>query len=147
MDMNRKEMIKIIEVNYEEIDELCIPLVKFFNSVGLITEFSCQGHDNRLHNSFQIIFHKSVTDEIITEFIKKYSGNYEHSPFCGRFVKWARKLSGEVVCTWEYVISYGDYEKNQRYACSDYCKLITNDETEVSLTNCKIIIKRGENIG
>ena len=38
-------------IPYEEIDPKCKDMVKFFNDVGLYTEFSCQGHDDVCNNS------------------------------------------------------------------------------------------------
>lgn len=103
-------------INYDEIDELCRPIVKFFNEVGLTTKFSCQGHDCKSNNEFHIMFHESVTDDMISEFISKYSSKYNHTPFIGKFSKWIRKCNGEIIGNWEYRIGYGNYLANQSFA-------------------------------
>ena len=106
-------------INYEEIDVECREMVKFFNENELITKFSCQGHNNKDQNQFYIMFSNYIADEDISKFIGKYSDKYNHSPFIGKFVKWIRKMDGDIVRNWMYSVSYGDYEVNQKYAKFD----------------------------
>lgn len=109
------------EINYSEIDELCRPVVKFFNDINLRTKFSCQGHDNNYDNNFYIMFHEEVTDEQIYNFISKYLNKYNHSALFGKFVKWARVISGKVVTNWIYMVDLGNnYKLNQLYAQKDF---------------------------
>lgn len=85
-----------MNIDYNLIDEKCIPLVKFFNSIGLETQFSCSGHEENDNGVFHIMFSEKVTDKDIENLIIKYSNKYNHSPFLGKFMKWVRKLSGEI---------------------------------------------------
>lgn len=111
-------------INYDEIDELCVPMVKFFNNIGLTTEFSCQGHGNEFLNEFYIMFDQSVTDSMIYDFISKYSEGYSHTPFNGKFIKWIRKYDGDINSSWCYSVSYGTREINQKFAEQDYNTMI-----------------------
>lgn len=98
--MNVLEIINIRGKDVE-IDELCIPLVEFFNSVKLHTKFCCEGHKDS--ENFHIMFEDCVGDDAIIEFIESYSNKYDHTPFLGRFYKWYRKMSGKIVSNWMYV--------------------------------------------
>jgi len=115
------------EINYTQIDEKCIPMVKFFNTVELFTKFSCQGHDDRFGNQFWIMFSIEVTDLDILIFIDKYSNKYDHSPFAGKFVKWMRKIDNKIVSNWMYEIAYGSCMINQQFAENDYNKMVKGD--------------------
>ena len=84
-----------------EIDDNCVQLVKYFNSIGLDTKFCCEGHNT--WEDYNIMFEDYITDDIIFSFIEKYSNCYDHTPFCGKFVKWARKMSGDIVTNWMYI--------------------------------------------
>lgn len=106
-------------INYNEIDEKCIPMVKFFNSIGLTTKFSCQGHDNIKENEFQIMFEDTVTDDDIYEFLLECSAGRDHTPLVGSFYKWARKMGDSIHVNWMYVIPYGQHDMNQKYAYDD----------------------------
>ena len=63
-----------------------IPLVKYFNEVGLPTCMSCQGHNDTNMSMFWIEFDKSVTGENIIDFQCRHTNEY--GGFCcnGRFV-------------------------------------------------------------
>lgn len=115
------------DINYEEIDELCIPMVKYFNSIGLKTQFSCQGHEGR-YSSFDIIFDRCVTDDMICEFLEKHSNQYNHTPFMGRFLKWMRKIDGVMSSNWSYFISYPYCKTNQLYAKMDLEKMLEEED-------------------
>lgn len=120
----------INKIDYTQIDPLCIPMIKYFNSIGLVTKFSCEGHDNLFYNKFQIIFDNCVTDKQIQDFIMRYSNDYDHSPFLGQFYKWGRKIGEQYVESWIYEVSYGDYTMNQKFAKMDYKTMIQNVDME-----------------
>lgn len=103
---------------YNEIDKKCIPLVKLFNDVGLTTQFSCQGHDNKLNNTFQIIFEDFITDDDIFNFLNMFD-NLDHTPLLGNFYKWMRRRDDEIVSNWIYQIDNGKYKMNQKCANED----------------------------
>ena len=125
-----------MDINYAELDTLCIPMVKYFNSIGLITEYSCQGHNNKLQNKFEIIFNKEVTDDQIIEFLSKYSVKYEQSPFIGYFYKWIRMIEHNVILrNWIYVVDYGNYCCNQKYAKEDLLMMLKGDNYNEQNTN------------
>lgn len=107
------------EINYEEIDELCHPLVKYFNSIGLITKFSCQGHNNNLDNCFYIMFDDNIIDEQIDSFLLPLSNKCEHTPLVGKFIKWRRKINGNLTSNWIYQLDYAQYKTNQKNAKYD----------------------------
>ena len=73
---------------YDEtkLDQEVIPLVRYFNQVGLPTCMSCQGHNSTNMSMFWISFDKSVTNEDIINFQRKHTNEY--GGFCcnGRFV-------------------------------------------------------------
>lgn len=69
-----------------QLDPEVIPLVQYFNQVGLQTCMSCQGHNNTNMSMFWIEFDKSVTQNDIIEFQRRHTNKY--GAFCcnGRFV-------------------------------------------------------------
>lgn len=81
-------------------DSKCIPLVKFFNDIGLMTEFSCESQGDA--HIFRIIFTEQVTDNIIENFIIKYGSNKHQSMTLGQFSNWARVDNGKFTKTWMY---------------------------------------------
>ena len=72
--------------NENQLDPEVLPLVSYFNSVGLPTVMSCQGHNKTNMSMFWIQFDRSVTGEDIIEFQRKHINEY--GCFCcnGRFV-------------------------------------------------------------
>lgn len=93
----------IIRGKEVDIDIRCVNMVKFFNDVvGLDTKFSCEGHEGTFNTSFEIMFEDYVTDEQIGIFICKYFNEHNHSPFRGRFIKWARLVEGRLKTNWIY---------------------------------------------
>lgn len=74
-------------LNYDELDPDVIPLVRYFNSVGLSTYMSCQGHNKTNMSMFWIEFHPSVSEDDIIRFQKQHTNRI--GGFCcnGRFVK------------------------------------------------------------
>lgn len=100
-----------------QIDRACVPLVKYFNEIGLDTKHCCEGH--KIGENFYIMFEDYIEDEKVIQFLDKYSNKYDHSPFCGKFLKWYRKLNGEIVNNWTYIA------ENKSYANMDIGKMRT----------------------
>lgn len=122
----------MMKIDYTKIDPLCIPMVKFFNSVGLTTKHSCQGHDNHVNNKFYIIFADEISDKDISGFLKKLSIKFNRVLIAGHFYKWIREkeyaedINGNWISNWMYQVDVptDDYRMNQRLA-SDDLKLMT----------------------
>ncbi len=94
--------INVENIQYpDDMDKECIPLCDLFNSIGLMTQFSCCGHG---HDPFQIIFTNNVTDEQIYNLIDTLSQKKDHTPIVGAFLKWTRKLDGKIVSNWTYQV-------------------------------------------
>jgi len=110
----------MINIPYKEIDPKCRDMVKFFNEVGLITEFSCEGHDNICSNSFRIMFADCVVDKDINNFLSNFDQYPARPHIIGEFQKWMRNHRGSILSNWQYVISYSNYEMNQELASADY---------------------------
>ena len=107
-----------------EIDDDCINLVQFFNSIGLDTKFCCSGHGK---GNFEIMFEDYITDKQIEDFLLKNTAEfkskdfiYVHSYFSGRFEKWCRVMTGNIKYNWIY--STTDIESAKR----DYLRMKNN---------------------
>ena len=111
---NRRHMENI---DYNFIDEECTDMVRFFNDYGLKTQFSCQGHEDEIDNTYFIIFDDCVSDEDIENFILPFEGI--DSRLRGSFVKWVRKLDGKVKYNWQYQITCTDEKTNYKWAKED----------------------------
>ena len=85
----------------KDMDESCIPMCDFFNTIGLKTQFSCCGHNV---DEFQIIFADDVKQDVITRFIEKISDKHDHTPLVGSFSMWMRKRDNKMACNWVYSI-------------------------------------------
>ena len=117
-----------------DIDINCIPMVKFFNSVGLTTKFSCEGDSL---NHYNIMFADSVTDKDIEDFLLKsdYLNVHNHTSFKGRFYKWCRVVSGEIKHNWMYKVRYfqwadKDLEIMHKYKENDKMIRVCSDNSE-----------------
>lgn len=70
------------------IDPLCLPLVEYFNSRGLPTRMSCQGHNDTNMSMFWIEFDETVGEDAILDFQVHHPsdmmGNFASD---GRFAK------------------------------------------------------------
>ena len=117
-----------MDIDYNEIDPICIPMVEFFNEIGLTTEYSCQGHNNEMNWEFYIIFNESVNDQDIINFMSKLKYTTK-----GEFKKWARNIEYPIGCktlkmNWVYkvegyVIIHKDINgKNKAVRVYDYIK-------------------------
>ncbi|MDD3393796.1 MAG: hypothetical protein PHG19_04030 [Anaerotignum sp.] len=100
-------------------------MVRFFNEIGLVTKFSCQGHEEGETNDFYIMFENSVKDDVIFNFIERCSDGCLHTPLVGKFEKWVRKCEGKMISNWIYSVSYGIAAKNQRLAAQDFQMMIS----------------------
>lgn len=108
----------------KEIDPICIPFIEFFNDprVGLPTEFSCQGHeDKQCFNHFFILFNAKVTEEDILNFLKRFDWTkLDGEMLNGAFKLWLRQGTDEEWHkNWMYEICEGTVEENQEMAKSD----------------------------
>jgi len=108
-------------IDYNEIDEGCIPMVKLFNRIGLTTEFCCQGHKE--NDGFYVIFDKTVKDQDIVNFLNSIKNQ---SYIVGSLYKWARRIGDEIWFNWKYEVKYFDYLKNKSLADVDYANLVKN---------------------
>lgn len=68
-------------------DPLVIPMVEYFNSHGLKTAMSCQGHNKTSMSMFWIGFDKSVTEEDIIKFQREHLDKDGCFRICGRMNK------------------------------------------------------------
>ena len=80
-------------MNCSDYDPLVIPMVEYFNSHGLKTIMSCQGHNQTNMSMFWIGFDKSVTEEDIIKFQRAYLDVNGNFCICGRMNK--RYVVGE----------------------------------------------------
>ena len=104
----------LLNGKYEDNDDLCVPFISFFNSIGLKTQFCCQGHE--LYESFFIIFDKSVTDDMIFDFQRKYWYALD-STF--PFYKWSRITTKEeiILRSEEEWNNIQEMEYDERFHC------------------------------
>ena len=72
---------------YGNIDPLVEPMVEYFNSVGLKTRMSCQGHGIPNMSLFWIEFDPSVTEKDIVSFQRSHLNKQGGFPSNGRFVE------------------------------------------------------------
>ena len=113
----------IIEDGCPPLDPLCIPFIDYFNSIGLRTIESCQGHEIDLeqpyeagifrNGMFYIIFDEFVSDEDIISFVKPHGRG---AFLKGNFVKW---ISGGRLL-WMYCLGDKDCKNNQANAEKDF---------------------------
>jgi hypothetical protein len=69
----------------KDIDPGVIQMVNYFNSVGLKTAMSCEGHNSTNVSMFWIEFAKEVTEEDIEKFQIKLQTKYGSYATCGCF--------------------------------------------------------------
>ena len=92
--------------SYEELDPEVIPMVEYFNSVGLKTCMSCQGHNKTNMSMFWIQFAKTVTNEDIIAFQRKHADKWGGFPCNGRFVIRILANTKNFIDGVEYAINY-----------------------------------------
>ena len=80
-------------MNCSDYDPLVIPMVEYFNSHGLKTIMSCQGHNQTNMSMFWIGFDSSVTEEDIIKFQRAHLDVNGNFCICGRMNK--RYVVGE----------------------------------------------------
>ena len=74
-------------MSYTDYDLLVIPMVEYFNSHGLKTIMSCQGHNQTNMSMFWIGFDSSVTEEDIIKFQRAHLDVNGNFCICGRMNK------------------------------------------------------------
>lgn len=85
------------------IDERALPLVKYFNSQGLTTEMSCQGHNNTNMSMFWISFNQFITEKDIINFQKRHlKTQYKTFSSCGRFAQRLYIGGPTIIKQWHY---------------------------------------------
>ena len=72
-------------IEYEGLDSKVIPLVNYFNSIGLKTHMSCEGHNQTNQSMFWIEFDKAVAEENIEAFLIRLREQYGSSATNGCF--------------------------------------------------------------
>lgn len=133
-----------MEIDYEKIDIESRPMVKYFNSIGLTTKFSCSGHDNKFRNVFSIMFDDNISDEHIELFVKNLTSKYRHTQINGKFTKWCRVMSDEIVYNWIYDVNTGSYLQNQRMAMKDLRFMVSRVNKKSGNGSVGGISKEGE---
>lgn len=93
------EMSRYVEA---ELDKEVIPLVQFFNSNGLPTLMSCQGHNKTNMSMFWIEFDKAVTEADIVTFMRSHLNWAGMFCSCGRFAKRVYASHNTVYECWCY---------------------------------------------
>ena len=105
-----------------DIDIRCVKMVKFFNSIGLDTKYSCEGHKGTINEFYHITFEDYINDEDIQNFISKFKNEKGCTSFKGRFMKWIRIVSNEFKSNWIYLA------RNKVLANRDYKTFISLEE-------------------
>lgn len=99
------------------LDEGVIPLVEYFNSVGLTTEMSCEGHSQPSMSMFWISFTPDITQEDITNWMEYHLNEWGHFTSCGRFVQRFYIVDGgRLVTSYQYLAA------NKSAAATDLLK-------------------------
>ncbi len=68
-------------------DKYVIPLVNYFNSQGLKTKMSCEGHNKTNMSMFWISFIDSIQEQDIINFQKRHIDKHRNFCSCGRFAQ------------------------------------------------------------
>ena len=92
-----------MSIVYDELDPDVVPMVEFFNSNGLPTNMSCQGHNRSNMSMFWIRFTKDVTEEDVVRFQRKFLNKYGAFTSCGRFAQRIISFGNCVDKRWEYM--------------------------------------------
>lgn len=69
------------------IDPGVVKMVDYFNSIGLKTHMSCEGHNKTNQSMFWIEFKKEITDEDIEKFLNELDMKYGSCALCGCFAQ------------------------------------------------------------
>lgn len=85
-----------------KLDKKVVPLVQFFNSNGLPTLMSCQGHNKTNMSMFWIEFDKAVTEADIVTFMRSHLNWAGMFCSCGRFAKRIYASHNSVYECWCY---------------------------------------------
>lgn len=88
-------------------DAKVIPLVNFFNSVGLKTIMSCEGHNKTNMSLFWIEFSPEIQEKDIIEFMSKHKTAFKNSSYFisnGRFAQRVLLTPNEAIRrSWLYI--------------------------------------------
>lgn len=76
-----------MKIDCSDYDPLVIPMVEYFNSHGLKTIMSCQGHNSTNMSMFWIGFDSSVTEKDIIKFQQHHLDVNGNFCICGRMNK------------------------------------------------------------
>jgi hypothetical protein len=71
--------------NQSGMDPAVLPLVNYFNSIGLKTHMSCEGHNKTNKSMFWIEFDKNVTEADVEAFLIQLKKKYGTFATCGCF--------------------------------------------------------------
>lgn len=88
-------------------DDMVKPIVEYFNSEGLKTYSSCQGHNKTNMSMFYVEFDESVKEEDIESFMSKHLNFLGQFCSCGRFAK--------------RIFVYHDVRTGGKKKCSRWC--------------------------
>ena len=114
------------------IDNGVIPLVAYFNSQGLKTSMSCEGHNRTNMSMFWISFDDSVTEQDIIAFqMRHLRTRYNVFSSCGRFSQRVYVGGATVVHQWCY------FAATKEAADTDLYNWISDTEKEVIHNNSK----------
>ena len=89
----------------KNLDSKVIPLVEFFNTNGLKTHMSCEGHNKTNMSMFWIQFDNSVTENDLIHFMENHSTINKYGKFfssCGRFAQRIYPSPKGIVKSWNY---------------------------------------------
>lgn len=122
-----------VKEKYIEVDEACVDLVAYFNTIGLDTKYCCDGKNNC--GVFYIMFEDYIDDEKIEQLLIKYKNKYNHSIFTGKFSKWCRVLNGKIKYNWIYTAytqksHENDYKRLLEVDTFSHVKQLKNEKIE-----------------
>lgn len=89
-----------------DLDPLVVPMVNYFNTCGLPTSMSCQGHNKTNMSMFWIQFSDTVTHYDIETFMRHHLDWRGMFTSCGRF---AKRLYGY------YSVKDGQWNTDERW--------------------------------
>lgn len=110
-----------IDIPYEEIDELMIPIIKILNENGYYTKFCCQGHEDR--DPAYIMFDDNIEDNQMIELLKIFDNHYlkyvEKTDIIQKGVqfklwKYVRYSKDELKSNWMWDMTGTIWEKHRR---------------------------------
>lgn len=93
-----------MDIDYSKLDPDVIPMVQYFNSIGLPTAMSCAGHKGKPYMSmFWISFSSDVEMKHLVNFMRKHSKDNKGAfASCGHFVQRLIFGPGGPQLSWRY---------------------------------------------